>query len=208
LSGAPQAQHQNPGQAIWAQRPAQQSQAQRQQQEAQDTPQQGLRQNQQQQQGSNDDSFPSANQFTNNLDDFRPRGQGSSDQPQTGSIDEFPPLGRDSSIPMGNRDSSLEMASERRSSLIQNTGFGAYTNGMAFASMGQQQRNPLANPNLMNRPQEQSRITSPATQGMGCEWKHRHLCEIDLTPYSVIIITISFTSRTKRDDRARQASKS
>jgi CCR4-NOT transcription complex subunit 2 len=204
LSGAPQAQHQNPGQAVWAQRPAQQSQAQRQQQEAQDIPQQGLRQNQQQQQSSNDENFPSGNQFANSLDDFRPRGQGNCDQPQTGSIDEFPPLGRDPSIPMGNRDSSLEMGSERRGSLMQNTGFGAYTNGMAFASMGQQ-RNPLANPNLMNRSQEQSRITSPATQGMGCELKRGHHSKIDLTTYSVIIVTISFTSGTKRHDWARQA---
>jgi CCR4-NOT transcription complex subunit 2 len=179
LSSAPQAQHQNPGQAIWAQRPTQQSQAQRQQQEAQDAPQQGLRQNQQhQQQSSTDDTFPSGNQFSNNLDDFRPRGQGSSDQPQTGSIDEFPPLGRDSSIPMGNRDSSLEMGSERRGSLLQNTGFGAYTNGMAFAGMGQQ-RNPLANPNLMNRSQEQSRLTSSGTQGMGCESKQGHQSRMD-----------------------------
>jgi CCR4-NOT transcription complex subunit 2 len=185
----------------------QQSQAQRQQQEAQDSPQQGLRQNQQLQQSSNDDSFPSGNQFTNNLDDFRPRGQGSSDQPQTGSIDEFPPLGRDSSLPMGNRDTSLEMGAERRGSLIQNTGFGAYTNGMAFAGMGQQ-RNPLANPNLMNRSQEQSRITSPATQGMGCELRHGHRSKIDLTTYSVIIITISFTSGTKRDDWPRQTGNS
>ena len=58
------------------------------------------------------------------------------------------------------------MGSERRGSLIQNTGFGAYTNGMAFAGMGQQ-RNPLVNPNPMNRSQEQSRITSPSGQGMG-----------------------------------------
>jgi CCR4-NOT transcription complex subunit 2 len=150
----------------------QQSQAQRQQQEAQDSSQQGLRQTQQQQ-SSNDDAFTTGTQYTSSLDDFRPRGQGSSDQPQTGSIDEFPPLGRESSLPIGNRDSSLEMGSERRGSLLQNTGFGAYTNGMAFAGMGQQ-RNPLVNPNLLARSQEQSRITSPATQGMGCESKHQH----------------------------------
>ena len=77
---------------------------------------------------------------------------------------------------MGNRDPSLELGSERRGSLIQNTGFGAYTNGMAFAGMGPQ-RNPLANPNLINRSQDQSRITSPATQGMGCESKHEQCTE-------------------------------
>jgi len=180
----------------------QQSQAQRQQQEAQDSSQQGLRQTQQQQ-SSNDDTFTTGTQYTSSLDDFRPRGQGSSDQPQTGSIDEFPPLGRESSLPIGNRDSSLEMGSERRGSLLQNTGFGAYTNGMAFAGMGQQ-RNPLVNPNLLARSQEQSRITSPATQGMGCESKHQHrFFENNLICHSAIIITISATSRTKWDDWAR-----
>jgi CCR4-NOT transcription complex subunit 2 len=179
----------------------QQSQAQRQQQEAQDSSQQGLRQNQQQQ-SSSDDAFTTGTQYTNSLDDFRPRGQGSGDQPQTGSIDEFPPLGRDSSLSIGNRDSSLEMGSERRGSLLQNTGFGAYTNGMAFAGMGQQ-RNPLVNPNLMARSQEQSRITSAATQGMGCESKHQHRFENNLICHSAIIITISATSRTKWDDWTR-----
>lgn len=108
---------------------------------------------------------------------------------------------------MGNRDSSLEMGSERRGSLMQNTGFGAYTSGMAFAGMAQQ-RNPLANPNLINRSQEQSRITSPATQGMGCEWKYGNGLGIDLTPYSINIITISFTSGTEWDNWARQTGKS
>jgi CCR4-NOT transcription complex subunit 2 len=79
---------------------------------------------------------------------------------------------------MSNRDSSLEMGSERRGSLLQTTGFGAYTNGMAFAGMGQQ-RNPLANPNLINRSQEQGRLTSPAGQGMGCELGQGHDSAID-----------------------------
>jgi CCR4-NOT transcription complex subunit 2 len=79
---------------------------------------------------------------------------------------------------MSNRDSSLEMGSERRGSLLQTTGFGAYTNGMAFAGMGQQ-RNPLANPNLINRSQEQGRLTSPASQGMGCELDQGHHSAID-----------------------------
>jgi CCR4-NOT transcription complex subunit 2 len=79
---------------------------------------------------------------------------------------------------MGNRDSSLEMGSERRGSLLQTTGFGAYTNGMAFAGMGQQ-RNPLANPNLINRSQEQGRLTSPGTQGMGCELEQEQRSGID-----------------------------
>lgn len=175
LSGAPQAQHQNPGQAVWAQRPTQQTQTQRQHQDSQQSSQVNQRSNQQQSQSSNEDSYPSASQFSNGLDEFRPRGQiigdqapGSS-QPQTTNIEEFPPLGRDASAAVGSRDPLLDAASERRGSLIQNTGFGAYTNGMAFASMTQQ-RNPLANPTSLNRSQEQSRITSPSVQGLGCEF--------------------------------------
>lgn len=74
--------------------------------------------------------FPSGAQFANRLDDFRNGGQGissqlgASGQPQTGNIDEFPPLGR---------NVAAELGQDRRSSLMQNAGFGGYNSGMAAA---------------------------------------------------------------------------
>jgi CCR4-NOT transcription complex subunit 2 len=71
--------------------------------------------------------FPSGTQFANRLDDFRNGGQGISSQlgagsqPQTGNIDEFPPLGR---------NAAAEMAQDRRSSLMAAPGFGGYGTGM------------------------------------------------------------------------------
>lgn len=80
--------------------------------------------------------FPSGAQFANRLDDFRNGGQGISSQlgagsqPQTGNIDEFPPLGRN----VGNVGSvAAELAQERRTSLMQGAGFGAYNSGMLMA---------------------------------------------------------------------------
>ncbi|KAJ5525798.1 hypothetical protein N7494_012448 [Penicillium frequentans] len=78
---------------------------------------------QQPSQAPHDDMFPSAAQFTNRLDDFRNGGQGISSQlgagsqPQTGNIEEFPPLGR---------NVAAEIGQDRRSSLLQNTAFGSY----------------------------------------------------------------------------------
>lgn len=74
--------------------------------------------------------FPSGAQFANRLDDFRNGGQGLSSQlgagsqPQTGNIDEFPPLGR---------NVAAELVQDRRTSLMQGTGFGSYNSGMANA---------------------------------------------------------------------------
>lgn len=189
LSGAPQAQHQNPGQAVWAQRPTQQqSQTQRQNQDTQQPSQSNQRSAQHQPQSSTEDTFPIGSQFSNGLEDFRSRGQGlgdqaqNSSQPPPSSIEEFPPLGRDTSTATGNREVPSEIGPERRSSIIQNTGFGAYTNGMAFAGMSQQ-RNPLASSNPLNRSQEQSRITSPSGQGLGCK----------LTPQSKSLTKLTIT---------------
>ncbi|KAJ6172339.1 hypothetical protein N7470_001406 [Penicillium chermesinum] len=78
-------------------------------------------------QPANDDMFPSGAQFANRLDDFRNGGQGinsqltAGSQPQTGNIDEFPPLGRNvaSELPQAHRDA-----------LMQNAGFGGYSSGM------------------------------------------------------------------------------
>ncbi len=100
--------------------------------------------------------FSAQSHFSTRLGDF---GQGhqqlsGSNQPQTGSIDEFPPLGR---------ESSAGLSQERRGSLLQNSAFGGYGASMAFAGMTQQQRNPLSN--ALDR----ERMASPAGSGMGCE---------------------------------------
>lgn len=178
LSGAPQqTQSQNPG-ATWAnasQRAAQPNPIQRQQPQQPVTSQAPSRasqtqshQSQPQTQPSHDDLFPSGTQFASQLDDFRSGGQGisgqlaSSSQPQTGSIDEFPPLGR---------NAAGELSQERREGLLQNAGFGSYggTMGLSGLSQGQtvQSRNLLAN--SMNGQQEGGRIVSPATGGPGGE---------------------------------------
>lgn len=136
LSGAPQqSQSQNPGQLVWAnasQRAAQHTPVQRQQHLPTSQPPSRTSQTQphpvqQPSQAPHDDMFPSAAQFTNRLDDFRNGGQGISSQlgagsqPQTGNIDEFPPLGR---------NVAAEIGQDRRSSLLQNTAFGSYNTSM------------------------------------------------------------------------------
>ncbi|KAK5806212.1 hypothetical protein VI817_000470 [Penicillium citrinum] len=136
LSGAPQqSQSQTPGQQVWAnasQRAAQHTPVQRQQhpptsQPPSRTSQTPSHPGQQPSQPPHDDMFPSGAQFANRLDDFRNGGQGISsqlgagNQPQTGNIDEFPPLGR---------NAAAELAQDRRSSLMQAPGFGGYTSGI------------------------------------------------------------------------------
>ncbi|KAJ5565736.1 hypothetical protein N7535_007374 [Penicillium sp. DV-2018c] len=129
LSGASQqSQSQTPGQLMWAnasQRAAQQTPVQRQQHppssQAPSRPSQpqGLP-TPQQSQPAHDDMFPSGSQFANRLDDFRNGGQGISSQlgaggqPQTGNIEEFPPLGRNAAT----------------GSLMQGSGFGGYGSGI------------------------------------------------------------------------------
>ena len=169
LSGAPRPQHQNSGQDVWAQRANQQNQTQRSLPQQQPTTQ-GQSQTQQQAPSSQDDPFPTASQFSSGLDEFRHGGPGisgqlqGSAQPRTTSIDEFPPLGREISMTVGDREGAP--GSERRNSLMQHTGFGAYTNGaMAFAGMNQTlQRNPLSNP--LNASQDYNRLTSPSAPGL------------------------------------------
>lgn len=71
--------------------------------------------------------FPSGSQFANRLDDFRNGGQGISSQlgaggqPQTGNIEEFPPLGR---------NAAAELPLGRTGSLMQGAGFGGYGAGL------------------------------------------------------------------------------
>lgn len=136
LSGTPQqSQSQNPGQLVWAnasQRAAQHTPVQRQQHHPTSQPPSRTSQTQshpaqQQTQPLHDDMFPSGAQFANRLDDFRNGGQGISSQlgagsqPQTGNIEEFPPLGRNVAAGIGQ---------DRQSSLMQNTAFGSYNSSM------------------------------------------------------------------------------
>lgn len=136
LSGAPQqSQSQTPGQLVWAnasQRAAQHTPVQRQQHPPTSQPPSRTSQTQPhpiqpQSQPPHDDMFPSGAQFASRLDDFRNGSQGiggqlgAVSQPQTGNIDEFPPLGR---------NVAAEIGSDRQSSLMQGTGFGSYNPSM------------------------------------------------------------------------------
>lgn len=149
LSGAPRPQFQNPGQAVWAnanQRATQHTPVQRPQQQQQPADlqisaqqqQQPHQQPQEQAQQTTEDIFSSGSQFSNGLDDYRHGGQGGvgqlsgSSQPQTGSIDEFPPLGRNENGDIGQ---------DRRGNLMQNAAFGGYANGNAFAPQSNQIQN-------------------------------------------------------------------
>jgi CCR4-NOT transcription complex subunit 2 len=170
LSGAPQqAQPQNPSHPVWGQRTTQQTPAQRQQQVSSQAqaPSSQAAQGQPQlasQQSSHDDLFPSAAQFSSGLDDFRHVNQGMSSQipggaqPQTGSIDEFPPLGR---------NISGELGQERRGSIMQSTGFGGYGSGLGFGGgIGQSQpRNGVST--QLNGQQDAGRISSQVAPGTG-----------------------------------------
>ncbi|PGH17840.1 hypothetical protein AJ80_04663 [Polytolypa hystricis UAMH7299] len=176
LSGGPQpSQPSTPSQAIWAnasQRAAQQTVSQRQPQ-ASGTSQPPSRvsqtqshQSQPQSHATHDDLFPSASQFANQLDDFRNGGQGisgqlSGGQPQTGNIDEFPPL---------SRNVQSDIGQERRASILVQAGgaFGNYGgSGMGFSGISQshaaQGRSLLGN--SVNGQQDSSRIVSPGVTG-------------------------------------------
>ena len=187
LSGAPQPQHQNPAQAVWAnatQRASQHTPVQRPQQPAGNQPLSSIQTQSQSQQSQqlpqpttqqpNDDLFPSSSQFTNGLDDYRHGGQSGVgqlsglNQPQPGNIDEFPPLGRN-----GNG----EIGQDRRGGLIQNAAFGGYQNGTGFGANLSQPPSVLNRGglfNLMNGQPENSRtsaisdrILSPSVHGAG-----------------------------------------
>lgn len=172
LSGAPQpTQSQNPSQMVWAnasQRAAQTPPVQRQQppptSQAPSRASQTPSHPQQQPQPSHDDLFPSGVQFANRLDDFRNGGQGISNQlgaggqPQTGNIDEFPPLGR---------NVTGDLSQDRRGSLMQNAGIGNYNAAIGFQGQTPQTRNMMTS--SVNG-QETGRIMSPANIGSGGTW--------------------------------------
>ncbi|KAL4903638.1 hypothetical protein BDW74DRAFT_155881 [Aspergillus multicolor] len=144
LSGAPsQSQAQNQAHLVWAnasQRGVQQTPVQRQQHPTSQAPSRGPQTQtqlpQQQTQPPHDDVFPSGSQFANRLDDYRNGGQGISGQlgggaqPQTGNIEEFPPLGR---------NMPTEIGQDRRSSLMQGAGFGAFNTNLPFTGVNQSQ---------------------------------------------------------------------
>jgi CCR4-NOT transcription complex subunit 2 len=180
LSGASQPQYQNPGQAVWAnanQRAVQHTPVQRPQQQH-NVNQTASAQTQQQSQPTqdsllqnSDDLFSTASHFPSSIDDYRHGGQGGvgqlsgSSQPQTGNIEEFPPLGRN-----GNEESEQD----RRGSLMQNAAFGGFSNADAFTlpQTSAQTRQGLPNaPNNQgdnNRPSVLvDRILSPSTLGFG-----------------------------------------
>ncbi|KAL8831029.1 MAG: hypothetical protein Q9170_005479, partial [Blastenia crenularia] len=139
LSGAPQTQYQNPGQAVWGnsnQRTIQHTPVQRPQQQIPAPPQTSAQQQsqqpsqaQEQSQQSRDDIY-TGSQFTGSSDDYHRGGQGgvgqlgASAQPQPSSIEEFPPLGRN-----GTDDSQQD----RRGSLMQTAAFGGFSNSNAFS---------------------------------------------------------------------------
>lgn len=139
LSGAPQQQYQNPGQAVWAtanQRVTQHTPVQRPQHSHLSAPglapsHQQSHPNQDQLQQTIDDAFFDTSHITNTMDDYRNGGQGGvgqlsgSQQPQPSSIDDFPPLGR---------NGHGEIGQDRRGNMMQNAAAGAFPNSSAFGS--------------------------------------------------------------------------
>ncbi|KAF1834073.1 hypothetical protein BDW02DRAFT_499246 [Decorospora gaudefroyi] len=166
LSSAPQAQQNTSAQQMWANptlRSTQQNQQNQQntigrpQGQAQQQAQAGQTANQQQLNQGQDDS--SQSQFSGAGDDYRYGGQGGVGQlggvqPQTGNIEEFPPLG----------GAGGEIAPDRRAGLIQNAAaFGANANN-AFPGLGQT-RNGLSSPT----DSQQDRTLNPTVGGRGLQ---------------------------------------
>jgi len=144
LSGAPQAQQNTTAQQMWANptlRTTPHTTIQRPQGQTPHQGQQGQAPNQQLPGPGSDDS--PQGQFGGAGDDYRFGGQGGvgqlsgSAQPQTGNIEEFPPLGNNS---VG------EIGPDRRAGLIQNAAaFGTTQGAGAFPGLGQS-RNGLSSP--------------------------------------------------------------
>ncbi|KAL8727189.1 MAG: hypothetical protein Q9166_006226 [cf. Caloplaca sp. 2 TL-2023] len=140
LSGAPQTQYQNPGQAVWgnpAQRATQHTPVQRPPQQQRPISQQSNLQQpipqpsqaQEQNQHSREQLY-TGSQMTGSNDDYHRGGQGglgqlgASSQPPSTSMDEFPPLRRN-----GNDDEQQD----RRGSLMQSAAFGGFPGSNAFS---------------------------------------------------------------------------
>ena len=189
MSGAPQPQYQNPGQAVWAnanQRAVQHTPVQRPQQQHnanQQAPQtqQSNQQTQDPLQQNTEDLFSPISQFSSGIDDYRHGGQSGvgqlsgSSQPQTGNIEEFPPLGRN-----GNE----ETEHDRRGSLMQNAAFGGFSNADAFTLPQNSAQSRHGLPNAPNNIGDNSRssvlvdrILSPGSLGFGgtyCDTRLMH----------------------------------
>ncbi|EMD63136.1 hypothetical protein GGP41_005158 [Bipolaris sorokiniana] len=162
LSGAPQTQQNTSAQQMWANPTLRTTQQNQQntigrpqvQGQQQGQGQAGQASNQQHQNQGQDDS--SQSQFSGAGDDYRFGGQGGVGQlggvqPQTGNIDEFPPLG----------GGGGDIAPDRRAGLIQNAAaFGANAN--AFPGLGQT-RNGLSSPT----DSQQDRGINPTVGGRG-----------------------------------------
>ncbi|KAI9732580.1 MAG: hypothetical protein M1834_003916 [Cirrosporium novae-zelandiae] len=171
LSGTPQTHHQNPGQALWAnvsQRAAQQNTAPQRAQQlhsnttqttSNQTPSQPPSQSQQQH-SQQQDMFPSGAQFASGLEDYRHSNQNpisqqaGSVQPQTGSIDEFPPLGRNA---VG------DVTQDRRGSLMQSVGLNGFGSAPGFGGM--RPRNAVTD--LLGNQDHGSRMISPGPLDAG-----------------------------------------
>lgn len=153
LSGAPQTQYQNPGQAVWGnpnQRATQHTPVQRPPQQhpiSQQSNTQQISQSQEAPQQSREQAF-TGSQMTGSTDDYHRGGQGgigqlgASAQSQSTSVDDFPPL---------RRNGNDEDQQDRRGSLMQNAAFGGFGG---------------ANPNLFSLPstQDSTRHRLPSAQ--------------------------------------------
>ncbi|KAL6154799.1 hypothetical protein ACJBU6_06418 [Exserohilum turcicum] len=163
LSGAPQTQQNTSAQQMWANPTLRTTQQNQQntigrpqgQGQQQGQGQAGQAASQQHQNQGQDDS--SQSQFSGAGDDYRFGGQGGVGQlggvqPQTGNIEEFPPLG----------GAGGDIAPDRRAGLIQNAAaFGTNTNS-AFPGLGQT-RNGLSSPT----DSQQDRSINPTVGGRG-----------------------------------------
>ena len=172
--------------------------------------QQSQSQNQQQhsQQQSHEDPFSNSSQFSNGVDEYRHGGPGGQlsggGQPQTGSIDEFPPLGR---------IETAELGQDRRASLIQNAGFGGFVNAFGFGGgLGQPQQNRSTLLSAINGQSDPTRVLSPAGLGSGGVLYifEKDAIAVLTSLYSIVRIKITDRSESnaERRDRRRQKCKS
>ena len=164
LSGAPQAQQNTSAQQMWSNpnlRTTQQhSTIQRPQGQTPSQGQTGSSATQQLQNQAHEDLAGSVpNQFSGGGDEYRFGGQGGvgqlsgGTQPQTGNIEEFPPLGGGAS----------EIGPDRRTGMIQSAAaYGSNPNGGAFPGLGQT-RNGLSSPT----DGQQDRTINPAVGSRG-----------------------------------------
>ncbi|KAJ4291864.1 transcriptional regulator [Kalmusia sp. IMI 367209] len=162
LSGAPQAQQNTSAQQMWSNptlRTTQHSTIQRPQGQSTQQGQAGQAANQQLNQTHDDGVSTAPSQFSGGGDDYRFGGQSGvgqlsgASQPQTGNIDEFPPLG----------GSSVDVGPDRRTGMIQNAAaYGSNANANAFPGLGQT-RNGLSSP----IDAQQDRVINSALGGRG-----------------------------------------